>query len=192
MSRKKINISELDLKKVGGRIALIRDKSGLNQEQFAENIELSKSNISQIENHIFEPSFKSLVKIIEHYCVNPDWLLTGEGEMTRQGPECDTCIYKVGDPLDRDPKIAELVEMVKKVLKSGTNRAETLTVNIRSSYQGIIKDREMENRVVSALEEINDRLAALEEVAHPPTVSQEIRESDDQAQRGEILKKRKA
>jgi hypothetical protein len=52
------------------------------------------------------------------------------------------------------------------------------TINIRSSYRGIVKDREMEKR-----------LAALEKVAHPPRSSKIIR-IDDESQPEEILKKR--
>jgi len=188
MSRKKVNISELNLKKVGGRIAYIRIKEGLNQEQFGKNIGLSKSNISCFENHKYEPSFQVIVKILEHYKINSDWLLFEHGDPyikvgeRGKGAECDTCIYKVGETAGEDPEIVKLLEMVNKVLKSGADRAETLTVNIWSSHQAMIKDREMENR-----------LAALEQVAHPPNkVSKIIREGDDEAQRGEILKKRRA
>ena len=69
--------------------------------------------------------------------------------------------------------------MTIKVLKSGTEHAEPLTVNIRSSHCGMVKDREMEKR-----------LAALEKVEHPPRGSKIIRIDDDEEQREEILKKR--
>jgi hypothetical protein len=69
--------------------------------------------------------------------------------------------------------------MTIKVLKSGTEHAEPLTVNIRSSHRGMVKDREMEKR-----------LAALEKVAHPPKSSKIIRIDDDEEQREDILKKR--
>jgi len=141
MSRKKILISELNLNKIGGRIAYIRLKNNLSQSKFAENVGISIGNLSGLENHKYEPSYRAIIKILEVFKVDPIWLLIGEGEMTRQGTEGDASIYKVGDPLDEDPEIAELLSSAKKVLDSGTDRAETLAVNIRSSCQWVIKDR---------------------------------------------------
>ncbi len=86
-----------------------------------------------------------------------EWLLTGEGEMVREGSEGGSGKYKAGDPLDEDPEIAEFLKMTGTVLKSGTEHAETLITNIRSSHRNLIKDRDLENM-----------LAALEEMAHPP------------------------
>ena len=77
--------------------------------------------------------------------------------MVREGSECESYIYKAGDPLGEDPEIAEFLKMTGTVLKSGTEHAETLITNIRSSHRSLIKDRDLENR-----------LAALEEMAHPP------------------------
>lgn len=141
MSRKKINISELNLNKIGGRIALIRDQSGLNQEQFGENIGLSKSNISQIENHIFKPSYDSLVKIIEHYNINPVWLLTGEGEMIRQRNN-ELQVAEKTSSYNRAEKIdvgglRKLLIGVQKILERRENE-----VNILKDLINFLTDRE--------------------------------------------------
>jgi transcriptional regulator with XRE-family HTH domain len=80
MSRKKIDISQLDLTKIGGRFAYVRLFYGQDQDVFAKNIGLSISNVSNVENYKYDPSFKPLKKLIEIYKVNPIWLLTGEGE----------------------------------------------------------------------------------------------------------------
>jgi len=81
MSRKKSQISELDLSKIGGRIEYIRLINNENQAQFAEKTGLSKGNISGLENHKYEPSYSALVKILEIYKVDSAWLLTGIGDM---------------------------------------------------------------------------------------------------------------
>lgn len=81
MSRKKVQISELDLNKIGGRIAYIRLSNDENQDVFAIKTGLSKSNVSGLENHKYEPSFKALVQISEIYSVNANWLLFGKGDI---------------------------------------------------------------------------------------------------------------
>jgi hypothetical protein len=106
--------------------------------------------------------------------------------MTREGAECETSIY------DDDPEIAELLLNAKKILKSRTEQAERLTINIRSSnirssHRRLVKDMD----IMAALDEIKSRIVALEKVAHQPRkMSREIRKGDDESQRGEILKKR--
>ncbi|MGD9161344.1 MAG: helix-turn-helix transcriptional regulator [Desulfobacteraceae bacterium] len=80
MSRKKIDISQINMDKIGGRFTYVRLFYGQNQGEFAKNIGLSVSNVSNIENHKYEPSFEPLRKLIEIYKVNPIWLLSGEDE----------------------------------------------------------------------------------------------------------------
>jgi len=157
----------------------------LSQSKFAENVGISIGNLSGLENHKYEPSYRAIIKILEVFKVDPIWLLIGEGEMTRQGTEGDASIYKVGDPLDEDPEIAELLNMTGTVLKAGTDHTDTLITNIRSLYRNLLKNRD--------LNDLKSRVAALEKVAHPPSKpSQIIRKQDDKSQRGEILKKRQA
>ena len=81
MSRKKIQISELDLNKIGCRIAYIRLFNNEGQDVFAVKSGLSKSNVSGLENHKYEPSFKAMVKISETYSINANWLLFGKGDI---------------------------------------------------------------------------------------------------------------
>lgn len=75
-------LSDLDLKKIGGRIAYIRLLNNQTQEQFAEIIGISKGHVSEWENHKYEPSFYPLVRIVQNYSIEPTWLLVGQGEMT--------------------------------------------------------------------------------------------------------------
>jgi transcriptional regulator with XRE-family HTH domain len=71
---------EFDLKRIGGRIGYIRAKSGETQSQFAEKTGLSKGNLSGLENHEYEPSYRAIIKILKSYNVNPRWFLFGEGK----------------------------------------------------------------------------------------------------------------
>lgn len=96
MSRKKIHISELNLKKVGHRIALLRLEEGLTQDQFAKITGLSKSNVSGIENHKYEPSFKAITKIVGFFKVNPEWILFGIEGVFKFDQEIQTNAKKTG------------------------------------------------------------------------------------------------
>jgi len=88
MSRKNIQISGLDLSKIGSRIAFIRLKTGLTQDQFAERTGLKKSNISGLENNKYEPSASAIIKIVESFDVTADWILFGEtAQKTNENPE---------------------------------------------------------------------------------------------------------
>lgn len=80
MSRKKPDISQINLKKIGGRFTFVRLFYEQEQEEFANNLGISISNVSNIENHKYKPSFEPLKNLLEKYKVNPVWLLTGEGD----------------------------------------------------------------------------------------------------------------
>jgi transcriptional regulator with XRE-family HTH domain len=80
MSRKKTHKSELDLNKIGGRIAFIRLENGLSHKEFADSLEISASNLSEVENHKHNPSYIPITRIVNKFNVNPMWLLSGEGD----------------------------------------------------------------------------------------------------------------
>ena len=70
---------------LGKKIKFIRDKLGLNQSQLAKELGLeSAMAISKYESDQREPDISKLIKLSEIGGVSLDWLLTGEGEMTRQ------------------------------------------------------------------------------------------------------------
>lgn len=87
MSRKKTLISELDLSKIGGRIAYLRVTNGMTQAQLSEKTGLSKGNVSGLEKHKYEPSYKAIIKIIELFKVNSEWLLLGKGSHEQSSPK---------------------------------------------------------------------------------------------------------
>ena len=86
MPRKKNQISELNLNKVGGRIAYLRIKHNLTQAQLSEKTGLSKGNISGLESHKYEPSARTIIKIVELFKVTSDWLLFGDETKSKQNP----------------------------------------------------------------------------------------------------------
>ena len=73
----------IDYDALGKRIANLRKKRRLTQEQMAEKTELSTNYISHIENSHSIPSLETLMKLCEVLNVTPDELLLG----TRQDME---------------------------------------------------------------------------------------------------------
>jgi len=63
------------------RIIEIRKYYGLNQEQFAEKLKLSRSFINQIEVGKRNVSDRTITDICREFHVSETWLRTGEGEM---------------------------------------------------------------------------------------------------------------
>lgn len=63
------------------RIIEIRKYYGLNQEQFAKKLKLSRSFINQIEVGKRNVSDRTITDICREFHVSETWLRTGEGEM---------------------------------------------------------------------------------------------------------------
>lgn len=66
------------------RIAFIRKTLGINQDDFAKKIGLTKNYISLVETGGRVPSDRTVLDICREFNVNEFWLRTGEGEMFRQ------------------------------------------------------------------------------------------------------------
>jgi transcriptional regulator with XRE-family HTH domain len=63
------------------RFAMIRKKLGFNQGDFAQKMGLSKPTILRYETDGGYPDAGTLLKLIQGYDVNINWLLTGKGDM---------------------------------------------------------------------------------------------------------------
>ena len=62
------------------RIALIRKESGLNQQDFADKIGLTKNYVSLMETGARNPSDRTISDICREFNVDRAWLETGVGE----------------------------------------------------------------------------------------------------------------
>jgi transcriptional regulator with XRE-family HTH domain len=76
-----MNLLKEGRNKMNTRIATIRKKEDLNQEEFASSLGLTKNFISLVETGKREPSDRTINDICRIYNVNENWLRTGEGEM---------------------------------------------------------------------------------------------------------------
>lgn len=62
----------------------IRKSLGLNQTQFAEQLDMSRNFINRMENGEFQPSNRTIADICRKFSINENWIHTGEGEMKSQ------------------------------------------------------------------------------------------------------------
>lgn len=68
---------------MNSRIAFIRKNSGLNQQDFAEKIGLTKNYVSLMETGGRNPSDRTITDICREFGVDRIWLETGVGEPFR-------------------------------------------------------------------------------------------------------------
>jgi transcriptional regulator with XRE-family HTH domain len=74
------SIKQEHLKEMGKRMKYLREELHLNQKEFAAELDISASLISQIEMGHKNPSFDCLIRLMNHYQVSFDWLFYGIGE----------------------------------------------------------------------------------------------------------------
>lgn len=74
--RVKNKASGLNIKAIGRRIRQVRGFD-LTQEDFAEELGISQSQLSKYERGLISPPAEVLVRIKEKFKVSVDWLLTG-------------------------------------------------------------------------------------------------------------------
>lgn len=90
--------------KMQNRLKQIRKKLGCNQNEFAEKLGISVSNISSYESGRRNPSDAVINLICEKFSVNKEWLETGKGEMFIQKTENEKIAEFLADVLKAGEK----------------------------------------------------------------------------------------
>ncbi len=71
-----------------GRIKAVRKHVGMTQHVFAKAIGVSRSYLAEVERGKGKPSLEMIVGIADKFPqISRDWLLTGQGDMLREGRE---------------------------------------------------------------------------------------------------------
>jgi transcriptional regulator with XRE-family HTH domain len=68
-------------KEIGKRLKLIREAKGLNQNDLGLSLGIQYQHVSKYERGESVPTWENLIKLIDQYNVNINWLLTGKGKM---------------------------------------------------------------------------------------------------------------
>ena len=72
---------------IGERFCAFRKRLGMTQAEIADKIKASRSFLSQVESDLSIPGGEMLMLVNQHFGLNVNWLLTGEGEMFRNKEE---------------------------------------------------------------------------------------------------------
>ena len=72
---------------IGERISIIRKNSEMTQQEFANALNMSRSNLSNIEKDRFTITDRVIHDVCAKFGVDEHWLRTGEGEMFPQKSE---------------------------------------------------------------------------------------------------------
>ncbi len=86
------------------RLKQIRKELGCNQNEFAEKLGISVSNISSYEAGRRNPSDAVINLICEKFSINKEWLETGKGEMFIQKTENEKIAEFLADVLKAGEK----------------------------------------------------------------------------------------
>ena len=101
---------------MNNRIKELRKNLGLNQTDFGEGINLSKSQIACYENGSRNITDRSINDICEKYRVNEEWLKFGTGEMYKPEPELDELAYLMGMFVANNDESATRTKIIKAML----------------------------------------------------------------------------
>lgn len=128
----------------GIRLAILRDKIGLNQKDFANEIQVKQPHLSEMERGIKNVSQKTLQNIGQRYPnTNISWLLTGEGEMF------------LGK--NREAAEVEMPESVRRIPEIGTGVGTGVLRELEALFEQVLKNQEDFERRLAAIEEARKR-----------------------------------
>jgi transcriptional regulator with XRE-family HTH domain len=68
----------------GSRLKIIRQNLNMTQKEFAEKLGFKWYKIKDMESNKQKTTYEIAKSIEKKFSINPDWLLTGEGEMYKK------------------------------------------------------------------------------------------------------------
>ena len=125
---------------IGERIKIIRKKLNLNQQEFADLIEVkTKASISNFEKDERKPSFDNLINISKVGNVTIDWLLTGvkgsDKELREQIDKKNEQVQKLKTEVY---KLSSEVAQLNKVAEAAVKYSDVKKKNISDRWKKIL------------------------------------------------------
>lgn len=125
------------------RIVSIRKESGLTQEEFGKELNLSQNYVWMLESGKRAPSARTIIDLCKKFQISEEWLRTGEGEMkapmTKQA-EIATITAQLFHKEETDPETYNfLVELNKYLLQLDETQMQAVLGMVRKLNAAISK-----------------------------------------------------
>lgn len=118
---------------------LRKDILKLTQLEFSKELNISRSNMGNIEIGRIAVTNRVIIDICETYNINEEWLRTGQGEMYKKRLETDEVSEYVEELLEYDGEGNPFFDMIIEMMKTYKELDEKSQVVIRN-YFGSIKE----------------------------------------------------
>ena len=140
-------------KQIGKRLKAIRELKGLSQTELGESLGIQYQHVSKYERGGSVPTWENLIKMIELYEVNINWLLTGRGKvfLSKMGYEEIEDVATLQRVKDiEDIQLEEIVEELKK-----DKGLKSLIHNYIRNYMGVKQAADLLKQKAEGLKKYN-------------------------------------
>ena len=117
------------------RIALVRKQSGLNQQDFAEKIGLTKNYVSLMETGARSPSDRTISDICRIFDIQEDWLRHGLEPMRAAKSREEEIAELVGSALSGSSDFKKAV--IRMICSRSDDELKALEAALRAVYESI-------------------------------------------------------
>lgn len=121
------------------RIALVRKQSGLNQQDFADKIGLTKNYVSLMETGARSPSDRTISDICRIFDIQEDWLKHGLEPMKAAKSREEEISELVGAALNGSSDFKKAV--IRMICSRTDKELEALEGALRNIYENIQKEK---------------------------------------------------
>ncbi|MCX5841938.1 MAG: helix-turn-helix transcriptional regulator [Deltaproteobacteria bacterium] len=134
------------------RLKLLRKSIKLTQKEFAERVCLKWYQIKDMEVGKVKIDSNTAKMFYHEFNANPDWLLTGKGEMFLTSPPShvneETPQYRAnsdGQSISSSSTLPELLKKTADILQSSTTYRTALASNINAFHQALTCEHEIDD-----------------------------------------------
>jgi transcriptional regulator with XRE-family HTH domain len=129
----------MEVNAMNKRIALVRKQVGLNQQEFADKIGLTKNYVSLMETGSRCPSDRTISDICRIFDIQEDWLRYGLEPMRAARSKEEEIAELVGSALTGTSEFKKAV--IRMICSRSDSELQALEAALRAVYEGIKKDQ---------------------------------------------------
>lgn len=122
------------------RMIHVRKQNKLNQEEFAERLNLSRNFINQVENGKRNLSDRTILDICREFNINEEWLRTGEGEM--YDIPIDDLALVVSDLIEKSDPVYDIIVDILKTYGTLDDKSKSVIQNFILQVADTAKNKE--------------------------------------------------